>query len=1019
MYSRGSEWREWDLHIHSPASFEWSGEKFAGDAVRNDQLLDEMINALNGASPAAYCLMDYWHFDGWFALKKRRSEETAPKLKKTLFPGIELRLVSPMKARLNAHVMFSDDIPDQHLRDFLSHLKVELVNRPLSSNALIEVARFVGKDKLAVHGFTKEEVDADDEVAYLAGCKVAEINTDSYKEAIRKVPDGRAIGFMPFSTNDGLQEVDWSTHYAYTLGLFESSPIFETRDPNLWAAFCGIETPGNAKWVCNFQAALRDLPRLAVSGSDAHCFVGNGKDKRGYGDYPSGKRTWIKADPTWKGLLQALKEPAKRSFLGARPPKLERINENKTFYIDRISIKKVDGSMLADKWLHEVEIPLNPDLVAVIGNKGSGKSALADILALLGNSQQGAHFSFLKKERFRGKNGEPARQFLGKLTWLAGDPREMSLAEDPAHDRVELVRYIPQGRFEALCNEHVSGKTEVFEKELRAVIFSHVPKDVRLDALDFDQLISAQEATFRARTEGLRSRLRTLSQQLVADEDQLNPGVRANLVEQIALKERQRAEHLAIKPQAEPAPTDRLTTEQYQASGRLAEISAELEKLSVGAKALTDTRQGVGRKARTVRSIRDRIAFFQRQYDAFTVEIAADLELAELKVDDIISMTIKDAVLTQSVEKLVAEEAEIDLKMATLAGVRDGLIAEQAPLVEKLNEPQKKYQTYVQALQIWQTALDVIDGSDTDPESLKGLQRRLTQIDELPALLKKRREERQGITSDIFSVLEEQRVAREAFFVPLQSLIQSNALIRDDYKLQFQARLLGSPESIATNLFSDIKQIRGELRGDEESLNAIRIRFDKYAFNQPSDAVGFANDIDSLLTASAGEVGNAPGIRSLMRKDREPASVYSYVFGLEYLEPKYTLMFQDTPIEQLSPGQRGALLLIFYLLVDKGRNPIVLDQPEENLDNETVVSLLVPVLNEAKRSRQIIMVTHNPNLAVVCDAEQIIHATFDRKSGPSISYNAGSIEDGTINKAVVDILEGTKIAFNNRGQKYH
>ena len=147
--------------------------------------------------------------------------------------------------------------------------------------------------------------------------------------------------------------------------------------------------------------------------------------------------------------------------------------------------------------------------------------------------------------------------------------------------------------------------------------------------------------------------------------------------------------------------------------------------------------------------------------------------------------------------------------------------------------------------------------------------------------------------------------------------------------------------------------------------------------------------------------------------------MYDLIFGLEYIEPKYTLLFQDTQIEQLSPGQRGALLLIFYLLVDKGRIPIVLDQPEENLDNETVVSLLVPVINEAKNSRQIIMVTHNPNLAVVCDAEQIIYAEFDRKSGETISYTSGAIENRIINKRVIDVLEGTKPAFDNRGQKYH
>jgi predicted ATPase len=106
-------------------------------------------------------------------------------------------------------------------------------------------------------------------------------------------------------------------------------------------------------------------------------------------------------------------------------------------------------------------------------------------------------------------------------------------------------------------------------------------------------------------------------------------------------------------------------------------------------------------------------------------------------------------------------------------------------------------------------------------------------------------------------------------------------------------------------------------------------------------------------------------------------------------------------------------------LVDKGRNPIILDQPEENLDNETVVSLLVPVLTEAKKRRQIIMVTHNPNLAVVCDAEQVIWSSFDRKKGSTISYVAGAIENSAINGHVVNVLEGTMPAFSNRRTKYH
>jgi hypothetical protein len=65
------------------------------------------------------------------------------------------------------------------------------------------------------------------------------------------------------------------------------------------------------------------------------------------------------------------------------------------------------------------------------------------------------------------------------------------------------------------------------------------------------------------------------------------------------------------------------------------------------------------------------------------------------------------------------------------------------------------------------------------------------------------------------------------------------------------------------------------------------------------------------------------------------------------------------------------------------------------------------------------MVTHNPNLAVVCDAEQVIYSSFDRKNGLAIEYCPGSIENDEINQKVVDVLEGTKPAFNNRRIKYH
>lgn len=1022
QYPRGSEWREWDLHIHSPASFHWDGERLSDDLTKNTALVDKMIAALNDASPSVFAMMDYWTFDGWFALKNRLSDSGAPPLHKMVFPGIELRLAAPMEGRLNAHVIFSNEINDQYLKDFLSRLKLELINLPLSPNGLVEYARNANADKLKVHGFDKSEVMKNSETAFFAGCRIAEISCESYKEAIRLVPNGLAVGFMPFSTNDGLSSIKWSEHYAYALGLFESSPIFETRNSDLWAAFAGIETSGNKNWISSFQIALKDLPRLAVAGSDSHRFKGSpdNNDKRGYGDFPSGKKTWIKADPTWRGLLQALKEPAKRSFLGETPPKLERVRQNKTFYIDAIRVAKVKDSPLSETWLDGCDLLLNSDLVAIIGNKGSGKSALADIVALLGNSQQKAHFSFLKRDRFRGKAGEPARQFLGALHWVAGETGEMLLCDDPSPDKVEMVRYIPQGRFEVLCNDHVAGRSDAFERELRDVIFSHVDASVRLDALNFDQLIEQQEDNFRAKAHELRKSLRSLNEQIVSVEDQLHPTVRKNLEEQLRLKQKQLEEHIVLRPQEVAAPTEKLTDEQASASSRLALIDEEVRLLEIAKKNASEARQLLAKKQRALKKIQERLSILEGQYNDFITSLAPEFTISGLVPENVITMNVQGSHLEAGATAIVAQDTQLLALIDTQVRSGEKLQEERVALSVVLNEPQQRFQKYVTALKEWQSSLQSIEGTETDPESKKGLETRLSQIDRLPHILEEKKSVRSQFVLKIYDVLSSQREARAALFSPLQELIQQNALIRDEYKLQFQANLQGSAESIASHLFDLIKQNVGELRGEDESFTAIRSRFEKYQFRNREEAAAFTEEIAILLDdASQKTSSGVPGIRTLLRKDKEPAEVYDFLYGLQYLELKYTLLFQDTQIEQLSPGQRGALLLIFYLLVDKGRNPIVLDQPEENLDNETVVSLLVPVLNEAKKSRQIIMVTHNPNLAVVCDAEQIIQANFERKDGSKVTYRAGSIEDGTINKAVVDVLEGTKRAFDNRGQKYH
>jgi ABC-type lipoprotein export system ATPase subunit len=981
-----------------------------------------MINAMNTAEPAVFALMDYWTFDGWHALQRRLKDADAPKLRKTVFPGIELRLAAPTRVRLNAHVLFSNEVEDQTLNDFKSALEVEIVKRPLSNAALMGLARQVGEDLLSKHGLIKADVDADDKTALMAGSMIAEINCDSYMTAITKVSDGQAIGFMPYDTSDGLDEVKWHEHYAYFLGLFRSSPIFESRNADLRHAFVGEETPGNTKFFKNFQAGLQNVPRLVVSGSDAHRFTGTtgDNDKRGYGDFPSGKITWIKADPTFQGLKQAIMEPAKRSFIGTSPPKQVEITTNKTFFIDSVEIKKTAAATQAGTWLDGVKLPLNADLVAIIGNKGSGKSALADVIALLGNSRQKAHFSFLKKDRFRGKSGDPAKHFTGTLTWRDGNREARGLNDDPPDDRVELVRYIPQGHFEELCNAHVSGKSDAFENELRSVIFSHAGEDIRLGALDFNQLIEQQEGVFRSRLNECRKDLHALNQTISGCEDQLQPEVKKELQELLTLKERQLEEHQKVRPVEVAKPSEQLTPEQQAAAADLDAINAKLKAVDEERVKATGAGSLLAAKLKAAQNIREHLRLLERAHKQFVDETAKDLTVLGLRTADLVSFVVTSSPLDDAATQVADDQAKLRQGLATSTMQREELLKQQVALQAKLNAPQLQYQQSLETIVEWTAKLAELTGSSDSPDSLEGLKARIAQLEALPAILEGHCTKRIELAGEVFDILNAQRQARELLFKPVQDLIQGNSLIRDDYKLQFRAALGGSVDPLCGTLFTLIKQNTGEFRGDDESYGTVGKLAEQFDFNRREDVLAFVTQLHEKIVAAATSSGkSAVGIASTLRKDKAASDVYDLLFGLNFLEPRYSLLFQDTLIEQLSPGQRGALLLIFYLLVDKGRNPIILDQPEENLDNETVVSLLVPVLTQAKKRRQIIMVTHNPNLAVVCDAEQIVWATFDRKDDSKIAYTAGAIENPEINRRVVDVLEGTKPALNNRFSKYH
>ncbi|WP_456237317.1 AAA family ATPase [Glacieibacterium frigidum] len=147
----------------------------------------------------------------------------------------------------------------------------------------------------------------------------------------------------------------------------------------------------------------------------------------------------------------------------------------------------------------------------------------------------------------------------------------------------------------------------------------------------------------------------------------------------------------------------------------------------------------------------------------------------------------------------------------------------------------------------------------------------------------------------------------------------------------------------------------------------------------------------------------------------------AWLYGTDHIQTAYGIQYDGTDVERLSPGTRGIVLLLLYLVIDTDDDrPLIIDQPEENLDPRSIFVELVERFRSAKQRRQIIIVTHNANLIVNTDADQVIVATCGpHRPGqlPEIRYQAGGLEDLAIRECVCNILEGGEEAFKERAKR--
>ena len=1003
---RGSQWNKWDLHIHTPSSII---QGYGGDP-NDESTWEKYFKALEALPKEikAVGINDYFFIDGYRRVKAAKDLGRFANLE-LILPVVELRIESfaghKKLNKINFHVIFSDTelSADVIETQFLNGLGVEYqLSDGRTWGGRVSNKQLLQQFGQAIIDSTPESKKPNDS-PLIVGFNNAAFSLDRVRDLLKETRfQGKVLTAVGITEWDDMR--------------FESATAIK-RDIIHSADFVFVASPDHHSYY-NRKEQLKnhEVNSKLLDCSDAHHYADSGK-RMCLGETFS----WLKADLTFEGLrrvAQCFDERVAIKPIGDIPNKLKKIQNNLTKYIRGIEIRKNVDSDLEEKWF-DCYVPLNPGLVAIIGNQGNGKSALTDIIALCGNTKT-IEFSFLTREKFR-DNQNKAREFIATLKWEDGSQVDKRLDGRIDDTDFEQVRYVPQGFFDLVTNETVVQKGGKFYGEIEKAVFSHVAKSDRLGCADINSLIKIKTDQINQGLSSLRQELSNLNTQIVEIELACLPKEITRIKNEIQAKENE-----IISLEAEPPKPVEEPKESTAVNQEIEKLREKEQQLTEQINQLKDSLSSNKLKREFLKQKRDAIHEQQRQLQDFITSLQSEFDDAGFELD--VPRMVKVQFETEEIEKLIIQlNSEISTTTQQIDIHNEDSLAFQLQTIKlerensekELKQVNQTYQTYRSAYIKWQDDIKELKGNVDSVGSLKWLEEELTKSTvSKPKKLEELKELRRQKSRVIYERIQEISRIYQKLTNPVQQHIESEPLTREKYKMRFAIDLV--EHNLGNKLFSIIKRsgshtFIGIPDGDEK----LQELCDDYDFGSASNAVEFAETLlDKLKRNHNWDTPKEIDIQKILRKGKEISEVYNLIFGLEYLTSEYSITLNGKPLKQLSPGERGILLLVFYLVIDKGDMPLIIDQPEGNLNNQSIFKNLVPVFKQAKAKRQIIVVTHNPNLAVVSDAEQIIHAKIDYEDGNRVEFTGGALENPHFKKLSLDVLEGTPPAFQARKETY-
>ena len=911
--NRGSEWRIWDLHVHTPLSIENNY-----GCANDEEGWNKYITALEQLPSDIKVLgiNDYLFIDGYKKVKEYKDSGRLSNIE-LLLPVVEFRLAKfcghKQFKRINFHVIFSNEVSADVIQyQFLNALSS---NYTLSTDCTQQWGGVVTMENLEDLGCRIiNSVPEEQKHNYGSPLKEGFNNLNLELSKIITILNN-APQYFKGKYLTAIGKTEWDEFKWDDTSIAEKKTIINQADIVFTAAE-NIEKFNNAKVKLQEQ----NVNSLLLDCSDAHSFADTStKDRLG------NCKTWIKADPTFEGLKQIIFEPEDRVRICDSKP------EYKYDYdvIDRVELNS------ANTW-HQT-IYLNQNLNSIIGGRSTGKSTLLASLA--------ASFNCIDDV----DNKEYINQLRDSVHIYWRDGQE---------NGDKYIEYFPQNKISKVAEPQET------DKLLMDILLGK--EDVKVEYDKHKSLLASRFSTIQANVA-----LYFEKRRLYIEKKQYIKGIGDDkgIKIEIAKLEKQRNE--------------------YQSK-----LTDKSEVLNVYIKDAEEIR-----KKQMTKSLlfKESEMLKLHQQDCFVV-INNSINISYLTSEHSseLSQIIKSAIEKANTEvqgtitQILAKNTQSILKI-------DGQIAE------------------IQSKDVYKEGKQIFEAN----KSLTDIIKQLDELNKKLALITRETETSQKLHEEF------KEIGNNLLSMHISYLDAMND-IAFKMRLQYEDVLLTSAIVLKPTLnqaLSECISLRSAAM-NELIDNVVK------GFNKRTKA-----DIEECLRNI---LNKALRNEIPFKAGYDAQSFMSRILSENWFGLSLNVEYDGDNLKDMSPGKRSFVVLKLLLDFSDKRSPILIDQPEDNLDNRAIYTDLVKYIRKKKKERQIILVTHNPNIVVGADSEEVIIANQNGKNSPNdngikFQYLCGSLENSKdrindetmpildrcgVREHVCDILEGGKNAFMDREHKY-